>query len=313
MTTTCSSDKKIRFGLFAATALGLALSVRAAEVAEQHDMPYLDAGRQETLDLYLPAPSPDGARRAGVVWIHGGGWAAGTKRDRREVAVSRGLAEAGFVVVSVDYRLATKEQPGWPVAVQDCKNAVRFLRAHADKYGIDPARIAVAGGSAGAHLALMVAYTANDPALEPSSPYPGVSNEVGAVIELYGITNLLTRQKADKQGNPTGQLVDSSAPRFTGKTRAEGSDLWRYASPVSHVRRDVPPTFISHGKRDATVDYPQALELADALKAAGVTYELVMLEKAGHTFDLTHWGKHPLEKDLTPLVVGFLQKHLGGK
>ncbi|AHF92898.1 esterase [Opitutaceae bacterium TAV5] len=313
MTMICPLTQKLRSGIFALATLGLVLSVRAAGIGEQHDVPYLDADRQETLDIYLPAPSPGGARRAGVVWIHGGGWSGGGKRDRREVSVSRGLAQAGFVVVSVDYRLAMEELPGWPVAVQDCKNAVRFLRAHADKYGIDPARIAVAGGSAGAHLALMVAYTANDPALEPSSPYPGVSNEVGAVVEFYGITNLLTRQRVDKQGNPTGQLAGGSSTRFTGKTRAAGSDTWRYASPVSHVRRDVPPTLILHGKQDATVDYPQALELADALKAAGATYELVMLEKAGHTFDLTHWGKQPLEKDLTPLVVGFLQKHLGEK
>jgi acetyl esterase/lipase len=305
-----------RIPVFAAIALTMgatfSLSAQSAKVEELHDVPYLEEGRAETLDLYLPAVS-SGKKRPGFVWIHGGGWAAGGKRDRREVSVSRALAGAGYVVISIDYALATSTRHTWDKAVQDCKNAVRFLRANAEKYNVDPRRIAVGGGSAGAHLALMVAYTAGQSEFEPEAPYPGVGSEVGAVIEMYGITNLLTRQKVDKQANLTGVLNNGSSVKFTGVTREEDAGLWRKASPVAHVRRDVPPTFITHGKRDTTVDYLQAVELADRLKAAGATYELVLLEKAGHTYDFSKWGSRPLEKDIEPLVLAFLDRHLGMK
>lgn len=282
-------------------------AVAGSSVIVERDVPYLEEGRKETLDLYLPMPAQ--SRREAVVWIHGGGWAGGKKNDNREVRVSNSLANAGYVVASIDYQLATDTQPSWPQALLDCKNAVRFLRANAEKYNIDPDKIAVAGGSAGGHLALMVAYTTGKDGLEPQAPYANTGSEVAAVINLYGITNLLSLQTTRKDGTPTGRpTAGNMQRRLTGSTLPEGRTLWREASPVTHVKSGLPPTFISHGKRDTAVDYLQALELAQALKEQGVPHELVMLENTNHSYSLTHIGRTPLEQDLTAPVATFLEK-----
>lgn len=286
----------------------LMLSASGGEVKRVDDVPYLEPGRTETLDLYLPAKSS--SPRPAVLWIHGGGWQGGTKRDNREVAVSQALAEEGYVVASIDYALASMERHTWPLALLDCKNGVRFLRANAKKYNIDPKRIAVMGGSAGGHLALMVAFTHGDPALSPQAPYPGIDDSVGAVANFYGITNLLTRQRVTPEGVPTGKPHPGSNLKFTGLKLPEGEAVWRAASPVTHVKAGIPPVFITHGKRDATVDYLQATELAATLQKAGVPHELLLLEEAGHTYTLTHWRKEPLERDLRPPLFDFLKKHL---
>lgn len=141
-----------------------------SSISVEKDVPFLEAGRSQSLDLYLPMPAQ--SRRGAVVWIHGGGWAGGKKDDNREVMVSRSLAAEGYLVASIDYQLATDAAPSWPQVLFDCKNAVRYLRANAQKYGIDPDKIAVAGGSAGGHLALMVAYTRAGTALSRKRPTP---------------------------------------------------------------------------------------------------------------------------------------------
>lgn len=281
-----------------------------------HDVPYLDPERTQTLDLYLPKSKSKKELRPAIVWIHGGGWGGGSKRDKREQVIGQTMAEQGYVVASPSYMLIKEAapNPSFPTPILDCKNAVRFLRANAEKYGIDPDRIAVMGGSAGGHLALMVAYTEGIDDLEPKSPYPGVSSRVGAVGNFYGITNLLTRQMVDKKtAELTGRPANGSSPRFTGKSRAEGQELWAYASPVTHVKPGVPPTFITHGKKDTTVDYMQAIELANVLKENGVPYEMELLEEAGHTYYLNTWGKRKLEKDLTPILVAFLEQYMPAK
>lgn len=274
----------------------------------RQDVPYLAAGREERLDLYLPADRPKDARSPAVVMIHGGGWAGGDKAEYRSFNICTTLALAGYVCVSVNYSLSPGNR--WPLDLYDCKNAVRFLRVNADKYGIDADHIGVIGGSAGGHLALMVAY-ANHPRLEPASPYPLVSDQVQCVVDMYGITNLLTRQRPDDQGKPTGQTFTSQA--LLTKTRDEDPEGWKFASPVYHVSKNTPPTLILHGLLDSTVDYEQAKELDKKLAEHGVERQLVLLEGVGHTFDLQNWGKKPLPYDLRPTVIGFFDKRLKGK
>ena len=278
-----------------------------AGVVIEQDLPYLDPGRAERLDLYRPATLPaDGKLLGGVVMIHGGGWVGGDKAAAREFNIGTTLAKAGYVCVSINYTL----EPGrrWPTNLFDCKNGVRFLRKHASTYHVDPERIGVIGGSAGGHLALMVAYTADVPALEPTSPYPGVSSRVGAVVNLYGITNLLTRRKTDDQGAPSAEWGEKTA--LLTATRTEDPDLWRVASPVSHVSKSSPPTLIFHGTADSTVDRDQATQLAARLKEAGVAHEILLLDGVGHTFDLQTWRRKPLPQDLRPVVTGFFDRHL---
>src|ERR1043165_2549634 len=130
------------------------VSLRAADSAGKvADLAYLTPDRAEKLDLYLPAPPAAGKLSPAVVWIHGGGWTGGTKDEARAKEICTTLAEAGYVAVSIDYKLG---DGAWPTNLHDCKNAGRFLRAHAAEYHLDPERIGVAGGSAGRPRPLMV-------------------------------------------------------------------------------------------------------------------------------------------------------------
>jgi acetyl esterase/lipase len=276
-----------------------------AGVVIDQDLEYLDPGRAERLDLYRPAAHAD-KLFGGVVIIHGGGWAGGDKADAREFNSGTTLAKAGYVCVSVNYMMDAGKR--WPTNVLDCKNGVRFLRKHAEEYHIDPDRIGVIGGSAGGHLALMVGYTADDESLEPTSPYPGISSRVGAVVNMYGITNLSTRRKTDQKGTPIGDPTETSG-LFPTK-RSEDPGLWRKASPVSHIAKNSPPTLILHGTADTTVDRDQATELDALLTEAGVPHQLIMLPDIGHTFYLDTWRRKPLPRDLRPVVIEFFDKYL---
>jgi acetyl esterase/lipase len=274
------------------------------------DVTYLAPERAEKLDLYLPVAPAAGKLAPAVVWIHGGGWAGGVKTENRAKNICATLAAAGYVAISVEYKLG---DGAWPTNLHDCKNGVRFLRANAAKYGIDPARIAVAGGSAGGHLALMVGFTGDDPAFEPTgaaTPYPGVSSRVRAVIDMYGIANLLTRQEVTAAGVPTGKFRAAGPVKVFG-TADPAAAVYRAASPVTHITKNSPPVLILHGQIDTTVDRDQSHELVGVLKKHGVAHELVMIEGAGHTFDFETWNKKPLSRDLRPVALAFLAKHLG--
>jgi acetyl esterase/lipase len=278
----------------------------------QRNISYLPEAKDTShqLDLYLPKAGTSGKRPL-LVWIHGGGWAGGDKNDLREQQIGRRLADEGYVVASINYSLASDEHPTWPKAVFDCKNAIRFLRRNAAQWKIDPDRICVGGGSAGAHLALMVAYTHGIPEMTPATPYEGERDDVKAVMSFYGATNFLTMQTTDREGRPTGKPVAGrSITRFLGQDRITGEAFWKEASPVTHVRPGIPATYLSHGKKDTTIDYLQSVELHDLLKKTGIPCEMVLLENTEHTYSFTHRGKAPLEKDLTPGILAFLNQHL---
>ncbi|HEX8521607.1 MAG TPA: alpha/beta hydrolase [Tepidisphaeraceae bacterium] len=268
------------------------------------DVTYLQPTRHEKLDLYLPAtqtaPSP------AVAIIHGGGWIAGDKASSREFNIGTTLATHGYVAASINYKLGKQL---FPQNLFDCKNAVRFLRAGAKEYQIDPGKIAVIGGSAGGHLALMVAYTAGEPALEPSDGlYPNIASDVRCVIDMYGVTDLFTIRKNDEQGKPAGP---SKLPfNVVTGTATDSRQLWEQASPVFHITPKTPPTLILQGDADTTVNFEQSTELAEKLKAADVPHELIMLQHIGHTFDLEKWNRKKLPRDLRPILLEFLEKHL---
>ena len=283
-----------------------------AGVTIEQDVSYLAPDRKEKLDLYLPANRDRTTRSPAIVIIHGGGWTGGDKAAGREFNIGSTLAGAGYVCASVNYKLAGDDR--WPMNLFDCKNAVRFLRASADKYNIDADRIGVIGGSAGGHLALMVAYTSDVAQLAPGkkdSPYPGISDRVRCVVDLYGITDPRTRRKTDGKGNPLATPTTQCAllPHTTPISHA---DAWRLAAPVAHVSSTTPPTLIIHGNADTTVDRDQATQLEEKLKAAGVEHQLIRLDGIGHTFDLEKWRGQPLPQDLRPVVVKFFDAHLKG-
>jgi acetyl esterase/lipase len=273
------------------------------------DVAYLEPARTEKLDIFLPARTGSGmALRPAVVYFHGGGWDRGDKATERERNFGNHFAAAGYVFVSVNYKLGAG---AWPQNLLDCKNAVRFVRARAKDYGVDPERIAAMGASAGGHLALLAAYTTDQREFEPAAPYPRVSSRVRAVVEFYGITNLLTRQAVADDGTPLGRPHDSRAPAMLGAKRTENAALWRLASPVTHVKPESPPTFITQGLSDETVDYVQAVELANVLRKHRVPHELLLLEGLGHIYHFDGTQTVATPPHLRTAVLAFLAQHLG--
>lgn len=284
------------------------LSAADSAVRVLTDVSFLAPGRAEKLDVYLPASPAAGKLSPAVVWIHGGGWTGGTKNEARAKEICTTLVNAGYVALNIDYKLG---DGAWPTNLHDSKNAVRYLRTRAAEWRVDPDRIAVAGGSAGGHLALMVGYTSGVPELEPAVPYPGVSSAVRAVINMYGISDLRTRREVAAGGVVTDKIRPLGPVAVFGP--ADAAAAYRRASPVTHISRSTPPTLILHGDKDATVDLRQSQDLAAALARVGVPHELVVVPGAGHTFDWETWNKKPMSRDLRPVALAFLEKHLASR
>ncbi|MDP0491191.1 MAG: sulfatase-like hydrolase/transferase [Verrucomicrobiota bacterium JB023] len=271
-----------------------------AGVSIRRDINFLAKGREEKLDLYEPATREPKRLLPAVVIIHGGGWVRGDKGRLREYVTGTSLAKAGYVAVSINYE--TRAGHRWPNNLHDCKNAVRWLRKNSERLGVDPERIGVIGGSAGGHLALMVAYTSGQAELSSDALYPGISDEVGACVNLYGITNLQTRKEVKEDGTPSTEL---KSHRLFPESREEAPGKWALASPVTHVHAKVPPTLTLHGTADPVVDRDQAKELHQALTRAGADSTLRLIDGAKHA-----WPLKTKSFDLTGEVVTFFDKHL---
>lgn len=283
----------MRIVLLATSAL-LTLSTHAADAFRiEKNVAYLAPNRTEKADLYLPVNSPAGARRPAVVIIHGGGWTGGDKGAGREINIGTNLALNGYVGLSINYVLASTNKSAvkatWPQNLHDCMTAVRWLRKNAERLQVDPERIGVIGGSAGGHLAAMLAVTGEKDGLDPKGPYGEFSCRVKCAVNLYG----------------PADLSDRAHLNMLGKARADAPELYRAASPVTYVDKSDPPILIMHGTADKTVDIAQSKLFATKLKEAGARHELVIVEGAPHTFHL-----QPKQADLRPKVLGFFDQHL---
>jgi acetyl esterase/lipase len=203
------------------------------------------------------------------------------------------FAQRGYVSVSVGYRLAPAHP--FPASVQDVKCAVRFLRANAEKYDIDPKRFGAAGLSAGGHLALMLGTMDDADGLNNSGGWPGESSKVQAVVSFFGPTDL------------TAELPAVSKPileRFMGTTKEKDPELYRKASPVTYVKADSAPTLLFQGTNDPLVPYTQAVRLIAAMQKAGVPGRAELISLAGHGW----WGP---ELDRTAAAMfAFFDQHL---
>jgi acetyl esterase/lipase len=180
-----------------------------------------------------------------IVHIHGGGWRGGDK----SVEQAKKFAERGFVGISIQYRLSGTAL--FPAGVHDCKTAIRWVRAHADWYGIDPDRIGVTGGSAGGHLVALLGTSGGDEYLEGPGPYPGYSSRVQAVVDHFGPTDFLRMN--DVPGAIDHDAAKSPESLWLGKPINEVKDLVTKANPITYVDSDDPPILIVHGEVDRLV------------------------------------------------------------
>jgi acetyl esterase/lipase len=227
----------------------------------------------ESLALNIARPKESRGPRAAVLCIHGGGFRAGTRDSYDALCIK--LAENGFVAATVTYRLAPKHQ--FPAAVHDCKAAVRWLRAHAAEYQIDPERIGVTGGSAGGHLAQFLGVTAHVPEFEGDGGNPEQSSAVSCVVNVYGPSDFTKSY---------GKSVDAHEvlPLWFGGNLETERKRHIIGSPLYWVTPDAAPTLCIHGTEDKYVAHEQAVWMVDKLKAAAVEAELLTLPGAGHGF-----------------------------
>jgi acetyl esterase/lipase len=226
------------------------------------------------LDLYLPASASPPL----LVWVHGGAWRAGSR-----TAMPLGkLVDHGWAIASVDYRLSPVAK--FPAQIHDIKAAIRFLRARQKHYGYNAREIAIAGGSAGGHLAALVGVTNGVKELEGEvGEHRNASSDVQAVVSLYGASNL---QTILAQSTPHGLKVRVPALQLLlGGLPDENADLARLASPVAHVDPNDPPLLLVHGDQDAQMPINQAHELMGAYEKAGRPAEFIVVYGGGHGGD----------------------------
>lgn len=239
-----------------------------------------------TLDVYVPegeGPFP------AVIAVHGGAWRSGTKINWIRHAWK--LAEAGFVVVAINYRHAP--QFPFPAQIHDCKAAVRWMRIHADEYKIDPDRIGGIGYSAGGHLVAMLGTSDSSDGLEGDVP----ENE----------RRVSTRLQAVAVGGAPCDLnfidEDSHALDYwLGAPRSAAPEIWKQATPATYLTADDPPFHFFHGTRDAMVTGESSQSLHEKILALGIESEMV-------TYDNGHFGLFSRVEALDP-VITFFHRHL---
>lgn len=248
------------------------------------------------LDLVMPK-APADAPRPGIVFVHGGGWRSGDKRAGIFLQGAIEYAQKGYVCATVNYRLL--DEAPFPACIEDVKCAVRWLRAHAKTYHLDPQRLGAYGNSAGAHLVCMLGLAKTEAGLEGDGPYQEQSSLVQAVCASATPTNFRLFADGREQPGRAGGM-------FVG-TGEEMETLAKAASPISHVAKDAPPFLLIHGTEDRTVHVKHSDTFVEALKQAGavdVTY--LRIEGAGHGV----FGQH---KERTgPAMEAFFARTLGG-
>lgn len=268
--------------------LGFALLLASVSPAQQQNPPFLQpdnveikrdlvysslGSRELHLDLFLP--KEDAGPFPAVVYIHGGAWSGGNKSAFQRQAAY--MATKGYVGACMEYRLSGEAR--YPAAVHDSKAAVRWLRANAARYRIDPKRVGAAGGSAGGHLVAFLGTTGDRKEFEGQGGNPGVSTRVRAVAAFNPVLDMTVARMRDSAVSASSALV-----KFLGATYAERPELYAEASPTTHVSRESAAFLFLHGTGDTTVPYQQSVEMMKKLKEAGVYADLFSAEDARHGF-----------------------------
>jgi len=262
------------------------------------DIPYVkNGGERQQLDiitLTTPKPAPL------IVWIHGGGWVGGSKSILRVL----NFAREGYAVAAINYRFA--QQAVFPAQIEDCKSAIRFLRAHAKEYNIDPQRIGVWGESAGGHLAALLGTTGDDKSLAGKDPENAdQSARVQCVVDYFGPTDLL---QIPAMAGPDVKYdflgPESLLTRLLGGPMNQKAALAAIANPITHITKNDPPFLVVHGTADPIVPLGQSKILCEALQKAGVPAELITVKGAGHGLGI--YG----DQTVAAKVKAFFHEHL---
>jgi len=274
-------------------------SVVAAKI--QRNVVYGNAGEVKLkMDFYFPADA-GGKARPVVMYVHGGGWRMGSKSMIAIIPGPAELLRRGYVVVAINYRLAPEYK--FPAMLEDAKCAVRFLRAHAENFKLDPQRIGVMGDSAGGHLAALLGLTDSRAGFEGHCDWSNESSRVQAVVDLYGPSDF-----ADGKTNFNKAAIALVKEAFGAKS-ANDSILKR-ASPVTYVSAQAPPFLILHGDRDGLVPLEQSAELNEKLKAAGVSSTFIVITNFSHGFTPFGLKSSPTSVELSKMVADFFDKNL---
>jgi acetyl esterase/lipase len=239
------------------------------EYARVNDHPLL-------LDIYLPE-KPNELLPV-IVWVHGGAWVSGNKT----LCPIASFAAKGYAVLSINYRLTTTAQ--FPAQINDCKAAVRWVRAHAAEYGFDPAHVGAAGGSAGGHLVALLGTSGEVKELEGDvGGNLKYNSRVQAVCDFCGPTDF-TREDYVKATPPTTRpaILEQALTKLLGGPWEQKREAARLASPVHFISKDDPPFLIVHGDADDVIPVKHSRILHDKLKAASLDSTLLVVKNAGH-------------------------------
>ena len=275
--------------------LTMAVSARAYVVFPNIEYESPGSSRNQ-LDVYLPDNGPSPALPT-VVYIHGGGWMSYSKDA--DVPLYVELTNRGYAVVPCNYTLSTSTAPGFPQAVQDVKNVVRWVRVHGSQYGLSP-KVVVVGPSAGGHLAMMAATTSGDPMFETLEPPLG-GYRPQAFVNIVGFSDL------EWHATTYGQNYMFLA--FLGQPYGpETQSLYRSASPIFHVTACDPPGALIHGTADPVVPHQHSLMMADMMAANDIFASVSLVEGAGHSF--SHFGGFVGVAERIDTMVQLLLPHM---
>ena len=262
-------------------------------ITVHRDMAYVTDGHErQKLDLYVP---DKGENLPLIIWVHGGAWRGGDKTHY----IRMEYLKAGYAGASINYRLS--QHAIFPAQIEDVKAAVRWLRANAETYRLNPNRFAAWGSSAGGHLVAMLGTTGDVDEFEVGANLE-VSSQVQAVVDYFGPTDFL---RMDAQSLPDGLVhdaPDSPESQLVGGAIQEHKDRVARANPITYVSKSNPPFLIIHGDQDKLVPYHQSVLLKEALEKSGVPVTLYRVEGGGHG-----WFRDPKVPELTK---AFLEKYL---
>jgi acetyl esterase/lipase len=309
-----SSKSAMRFGWLGSLAVVLATVAAAPSISQQpakaklpegakvlRALEYVKGGHErQKLDLYLPAKA-DGPLPV-IVWIHGGAWSGGS-RDNPGQALA--FVDKGYALASVSHRFS--QQAVFPAQIEDCRAAIRWLRANAKTYGLDADHIGVWGASSGGHLVALLGTAWQAKELDGKLDDQEYSSRVQAVVDFFGPTDFLQMDAHAVKGGLKHDPPNSPESKLVGGPIQDNVEKVKRANPITYITKDTPPFFIAHGENDTSVPWHQSELLYEALKKAGVEVTFQKIPGAGHG------GPQFSTEKMQDAIQEFFDKHLKGR